>query len=212
MSEQQLTETVVAAARKVLAEGMKKIDHCVGQLNDAQIWWRPNPEITDAPMNSIANLMLHLAGNIRQYIVSDLGGTLDNRNRPLEFSDRSGRPKSEILATLKATISDADAVLARLPRPVGAGRGEGVTNKTLSPGGRGQGEGDASTTVQNPLLATRHIQGHDVNATAALFKCLTHFHGHVQEIIHLTRNQLGNGYKFDFVPKSAEEKSAGKMA
>jgi hypothetical protein len=170
MTEQQLTDAVVSAARKVLADGMKKIDHCLGQLNDAQIWWRPNPEITEPAMNSIANLLLHLSGNIRQWIVSGLGGTPDNRNRPLEFSDSSGRPKAEILATLKTTIADADAALAKL-KPA-------------------------------DLLSTRHIQGNDVNATAALFKCLTHFHGHVQEIIHLTRNQLGNAYKFEFVPKA----------
>ncbi len=177
MSEQQLTETVVAASRQVLADGMKKIEHCLKQLNDEQVWWRPNPEIKQSEMNSIANLMLHLSGNIRQYIVSGLGGAADVRNRPLEFTDRSRRPKSEILETLRSTIADADAALAKL--------------------------------TAADLLSTRHIQASDVNATKALFKCLTHFHGHVQEIIHLTRNQLGERYKFEFVPKPAQEISSG---
>jgi hypothetical protein len=190
MSELQLAETLITSARHTLTDGLRKIEHCVGQLSDEQFWWRPdackNPE-----MNSIANLLLHLSGNVRQWLVSGVGGTKDIRNRPLEFSDRSNRPKSEILLQFQSTIKEADAALAScLPLPRREGRDEG----------------------DSALTAPRRIQGHDTNVTAAIFKCITHFHGHVQEIIHMTRCQLGDRYRFDFVPKGAEQTSASGVS
>src|SRR5271156_2765446 len=95
--------------RETLSEGMRKIEHCADQLNDSQFWHRPLPE-----MNSIANLCLHLCGNVRQWIISGVGGAGDVRNRPTEFSDRSNRPKAEILGLLKKTIAEVDAILSRL--------------------------------------------------------------------------------------------------
>jgi hypothetical protein len=163
---------LVEAARHQLGEGLRKIEHCLAQLTDEQLWWRPRPE-----MNSIANLMLHLAGNLRQWIVSGVGGAPDVRDRPGEFADRSGAPKSEVFAKLQRVIRECDAVLARL------------------------GPDD--------LVAPRRIQGFDVTVTGAIFHVVPHFRGHVQEIIHMTREQLGERYKFDFVPATQEQISAG---
>ena len=59
------------------------------------------------------------------------------------------------------------------------------------------------------LVTNRRIQGFDTNTTAALFDCISHFRGHVQEIINLTRMQLGERYKFYFVPQGKEQESAG---
>ncbi|MGD1275721.1 MAG: hypothetical protein ABR964_00685 [Tepidisphaeraceae bacterium] len=39
---------------------------------------------------------------------------------------------------------------------------------------------------------------------------MSHFNGHTQEIIHLTRVQLGDRYKFDFIPRGPQQESAGK--
>jgi len=166
---------LIEGARGGLAKGLKKIRHCVDQLSDDQVWWRSRPE-----MNSIANLMLHLAGNLRQWIVSGIGGAPDVRDRPGEFADRSGAPKAKVLAKLEAVIRECDAVLARL------------------------GPDD--------LVARRRIQGFDVTVTGALFDVIPHLQGHVQEIIHMTREQLGDAYQFDFVPKGAEQTSAGGHA
>jgi hypothetical protein len=170
--ESEICDAFIAAAQNTLAEGMRKIEHCVGQLNDQQLWWRPRPE-----MNSIANVMLHLSGNLRQWIVAGVGGAKDVRNRPLEFSDRSNRPKSDVIRILKATVADSDAALARL----NAGQ----------------------------LVSPRRIQGYDTNVIAAIMDTIPHFRGHVQEIIHITRLQLGDKYRFDFVPKGKEQESAG---
>jgi hypothetical protein len=170
--EGEISGAFIAAARNALGEGMRKIEHCVGQLNDQQLWWRPRPE-----MNSIANVMQHLSGNLRQWIVSGVGGAKDVRNRPMEFSDRSNRPKGEVIAILQKTVADADAALARLKA--------------------------------DQLVSPRRIQGYDTNVVAAIFDTVAHFRGHVQEIIHITRQQLGEKYRFDFVPKGKEQESAG---
>lgn len=167
---QEVAEQVSAEARSCLSEGLQKIEHCVAQLSEGQVWWRPRPE-----MNSIANLMLHLSGNVRQWIVSGIGGAKDVRNRPGEFADQSRRPKTELLATLKSAVEEADAVLSKL------------------------------TAAQ--LLAPKRIQGFDSSVMGAIFSCVPHFRGHVQEIIHMTREQLGKKYRFDFVPQGPEQES-----
>src|SRR5947207_11099719 len=100
----------LATARECLAEGLRKIEYCVHQLNEEQVWWRPRPE-----MNSIGNLMLHLAGNLRQWTVSGIGGARDIRNRPEEFSDRSELPKNNILSMLRSAVREADGVMEKLP-------------------------------------------------------------------------------------------------
>src|ERR1700691_4570903 len=101
--ESNISAEFIAANRHTLSEGMRKIEHCVNQLTGDQIWWRPKPD-----MNSIANLMLHLSGNLRQWIIAGVGGEKDVRNRPKEFADRSGRPKAEILGILAKVVSEAD--------------------------------------------------------------------------------------------------------
>jgi hypothetical protein len=163
------------AMRVTLAEGMRKIEHCVGQLSDEQVWWRPRSE-----MNSIANLMLHLSGNLRQWIISGVGGEKDVRNRPMEFADRSQRPKGEVLEILQKNVAEADAALAKL--------------------------------TAEDLVSPRRIQGYDVTVMMAIAHTIPHFRGHVQEIIHMTREQLGETYRFDFVPKGKEQEAAAGKA
>jgi uncharacterized damage-inducible protein DinB len=88
---------------------LPRIRLCVEQLTDEQIWQRANEE-----SNSIGNLMLHLSGNVRQWIVSGLGGAADTRRRQTEFDERNLLPGHELLARLTATVNEADAVLANL--------------------------------------------------------------------------------------------------
>lgn len=102
----------LAQSREYLTEHyLPKIRAAVESLAEPDLWWRPN----DAS-NSIANLMLHLAGNIRQWIVSGVGGAPDRRERAGEFARRDGLLKDELLTLLSAAVHDADAVLARTSR------------------------------------------------------------------------------------------------
>jgi hypothetical protein len=106
LTSDELTKRVTAAAAHELDDALARIKHCLDQLTDAQVWHRPG-----AGQNSIANLLLHLAGNLRQHLVIGLGGGTDDRNRPQEFADDSGRPKGELLARLEATLNDVKRVL-----------------------------------------------------------------------------------------------------
>ena len=87
---------------------LPKIERSLELLTDEQIWWRANPQ-----SNSIGNLLLHLSGNVRQWIVCGLGGAADERDRDSEFAERHLIPRDELLAGLKQTLSEADAALAK---------------------------------------------------------------------------------------------------
>src|SRR6185295_11537551 len=100
-------DAFIAQSRSLLQDYLAKIERCLGLLNDEQIWWRANPE-----SNSIGNLLLHLSGNVRQWIVVGLGGAPDTRDRDSEFAQREVISQSELLARLAQTLKEADATLA----------------------------------------------------------------------------------------------------
>lgn len=99
----------IARSRYHLVEDfLPKIERCVALLSDEQIWWRPNAE-----SNSIGNLLLHLSGNARQWIVCGLGKAADARDRDSEFAQRETIPRADLLTSLRQTIIEADATLAK---------------------------------------------------------------------------------------------------
>ena len=99
----------IDSSRSLLTQDyLPKIERCLELLNDEQIWWRANPQ-----SNSIGNLLLHLSGNVRQWIVSGLGDTTDARDRDSEFAQREVISRDELLARLKQTVREADAVMAK---------------------------------------------------------------------------------------------------
>ncbi len=85
------------------------IEKSVAPLTDAQVWWRPNEA-----SNSIGNLILHLSGNVRQWIVGGVGRRPNERNRQQEFDEREAIPKERLLARLRTVLDEADTVLASL--------------------------------------------------------------------------------------------------
>ena len=111
MSENNIvnvSDDFIQKAREFLREEyLPKIERCVEKLTDEQVWWRPNEE-----SNSVGNLLLHLSGNARQWIVSGLGGTPDGRRRQTEFDERRVIPRAELLEILRTTIAEVDGVLA----------------------------------------------------------------------------------------------------
>jgi uncharacterized damage-inducible protein DinB len=86
-----------------------KIRRCLNVLPPSALWRR-----ADEDSNSIGNLLLHLAGNVRQWIVSSVGGAPDARFRSAEFDAQEGGTADELFATLRSAIDDADAVIAAL--------------------------------------------------------------------------------------------------
>src|SRR5215472_6387430 len=84
---------------KLLEQYWPRLKSCVESLTDEQIWWRPNEA-----SNSIGNLLLHLNGNLRQWLVASFEHFDDTRNRPAEFDARIGIPAAALLHQLGATM------------------------------------------------------------------------------------------------------------
>ena len=94
------------ASQYLLGDYLPKIERCLEKLSDEQIWWRANEE-----SNSIGNLILHLCGNARQWIVCGIGSAPDARNRDAEFEQRDLIPRDELVALLRSTLSDVHTTL-----------------------------------------------------------------------------------------------------
>jgi uncharacterized damage-inducible protein DinB len=105
----EIAKAFIAQSRSLLIDDyLVKIERCLTLLSDEQVWWRANPQ-----SNSIGNLLLHLSGNVRQWIVVGLGDTPDMRDRDSEFAQRDVISQAELLDRLKLTLREADATLAR---------------------------------------------------------------------------------------------------
>src|ERR1700745_356760 len=87
--------------RKLLEHYWPRLRACVESLTNEQVWWRPN----DAS-NSIGNLVLHLNGHVRQWLVVSFQHADDKRDRPAEFNQREMIPASTLLERLSATMRD----------------------------------------------------------------------------------------------------------
>jgi hypothetical protein len=85
------------------------VSACLGTLSQEQVWQRSNENV-----NSVGNLVLHLCGNIRQWIGFGIAGQDDIRQRDTEFAAKDG-PKAEIAALFEKTIADAVETIAKVP-------------------------------------------------------------------------------------------------
>jgi hypothetical protein len=94
---------------KLLRQHWPRLRVLVESLTDEQVWWRPN-EVS----NSVGNLLLHLNGNVRQWLVASFDGLDDTRDRPAEFRERQLVPAGELLDRLASTLARASEVLSRL--------------------------------------------------------------------------------------------------
>jgi len=109
MSETVSKAFIARASEFLLGDYLPKIERCLEKLTDEQIWWRANEE-----SNSIGNLILHLCGNARQWIICGVGAQPDNRNRDAEFARRDPIPRAELLTLLRSTLSEIQSTLETL--------------------------------------------------------------------------------------------------
>ena len=89
-----------------LNEYTQRIETCLQLLTEEQVWQKPNEA-----SNSVANLILHLCGNMTQYVLSSLGGEPDNRERDKEFSAEGGYTKEQLLSRLSSVVTKVIAVV-----------------------------------------------------------------------------------------------------
>ena len=94
---------------KLLEQYWPRLRGCVESLTDEQVWWRPNEA-----SNSIGNLILHLNGNVQQWLVGSFNRSEDTRDRPAEFAERQLIPAAALLEKLGSTMRQASDVLSGL--------------------------------------------------------------------------------------------------
>jgi len=98
-------------SRMLLAtEYLPKIERCIQSLHDEDIWWRPNEA-----SNSIGNLILHLCGNVSQWIIEGVGGRPFERRRQQEFDERHPVPGQELLRRIRTVVGEAVDVIGAVP-------------------------------------------------------------------------------------------------
>jgi hypothetical protein len=137
-----LPTAIVAEAGKTLSGSFSRIEHCLTQLSDKDIWWRPRPE-----MNAIGNLILHLCGNVEQWIIAPIENRPAQRDRPAEFAWREPLPKSDLLARLSSAMNLATAAVGTLE----------TADQLLAPR-RVQGH---DTNIYSAIFhSVTHVEGH----------------------------------------------------
>jgi uncharacterized damage-inducible protein DinB len=163
-----LATTFLSMSRQYLGtEYPTKLRAAVEALPADALWWRANEQ-----SNSVGNLLLHLDGNVRQWIVAGVGGVSGGgsgdaawtRDRPGEFAARSGAAARELLSRLDATLGEADAVLARLTPAALASRCE--------------------------------IQGRSITVFDAIYHVVEHFSLHLGQIIWAAKMHAPGAVRF----------------
>lgn len=144
-----------------LDDAHARFGHVLGQLDDTQVWHRPHPG-----MNAVGNLVLHVCGNLTQWIAvgcaPDRAG-VDRRDRPSEFAAQSGATAHELAVRLDETVARAAATIRDL-------------NK-------------------DHLLEPRAVQGFGVTGMGAVWHSVAHAQAHAQESVYAARLILGDGYR-----------------
>jgi uncharacterized damage-inducible protein DinB len=95
--------------RRLFDESLPRLRKCLAQMTVEEIWARPNEQTVSA-----GNLVLHLAGNVRQYVLATLGGAPDLRERQKEFDEPGPLATADLLERLERTMSEVSSVLDRL--------------------------------------------------------------------------------------------------
>lgn len=105
-NEEKLVDELVKNALYRMDESTRMIQKSLSYITEEQLWLKPN-----ASLNSIGNLLLHICGNMTQYIISSLGETQDKRNRDAEFTLHQSGDKEQLLKKLLATVDTAKRVI-----------------------------------------------------------------------------------------------------
>jgi uncharacterized damage-inducible protein DinB len=102
-----IAQTFIDKSRRLMtSDYLPKIERCLDELADDDIWWRPNEA-----SNSIGNLVLHLCGNVTMWILGGVGRLPFERDRQQEFDERRTIPAAELRSRLRGVVARADEVM-----------------------------------------------------------------------------------------------------
>ncbi len=106
----QINHAIVQESkRRMIEESVAKIKKCLHLLSEEEIWYRPNENTV-----SIGNLVLHLCGNVRQWILSGIGNREDKRTRDQEFTEKGPLPTRDLMNNLDTLMAEVEEVLDEL--------------------------------------------------------------------------------------------------
>ena len=130
---------------------LDRAEACIDQLDEAHMWYRPN-----ASSNAIGNLVLHLVGNLRQWILGGIGNQPDTRDRPAEFAAKTGHSKGQLISLLHDAVEQSCDVIGKL-----------ATNRIME---RKLIQGEDVTNAYALVMAVSHLGLH------VGVRCVTHRH------------------------------------
>ena len=102
-------EIIKEVKRRLLEESVPRLKKCLSQLSEAEIWYRPNEETV-----SVGNLVIHLCGNVRQWLLSGIGKAPDHRKREDEFTEKGPIPTDKLIADLDMVMQEVEVLLGNL--------------------------------------------------------------------------------------------------
>lgn len=109
MLDAEITRQFIDASQRKLEQDASQIARCVGLLSEQQLWQRANDHC-----NSVGNLVLHLTGNLRQWMLGGVAGHAVLRNRNAEFAERGPLPAGQILPPFERVIGQTLGVIGEL--------------------------------------------------------------------------------------------------
>ena len=136
-----IEEDFLTTAADKLAENLDRIETCLAELPSHALWARDSEN-----ENAVGNLLPHLEGNVRQWILSGIGAGPDERDRPSEFSARIGESAEVLGARLRGTVSEAVDLVRSLPH--------GRLTEPVSI------QGDDTTVLSAIFHVVEHFSGH----------------------------------------------------
>lgn len=101
---------VAEVRRRLFEEGIPRIEKCLGQLSEEEVWLKLNEN-----SNSVGNLILHLCGNVRQWVLTGLDNQTDTRARQQEFDEKGPISKDFLLQRLEEMKKEVEAFLSSMP-------------------------------------------------------------------------------------------------
>jgi uncharacterized damage-inducible protein DinB len=104
-----MTDRTCEVCADCFANNIRRIAECVDRLSEEQIWWRPN-----AATNSVGNMLLHLKGNLSQWILASLGGVAYERRRSAEFAADASASKAQLLDALRSVVERCQSIIRDL--------------------------------------------------------------------------------------------------
>lgn len=155
---------VQLSRRKMSEEYFPKIEQAVLSLTEDQLWAKPNLE-----SNSVGNILLHLSGNIRQWIIHGVGGEQNVREREKEFLSDTKPSKEKTLDGLRTTITTSSDVLKKL---------------------------ELLPDLGAVLHEHRTIQGIQETVFSVIYHVTEHMSYHTGQIIYITKAMTGTDMKF----------------